>query len=228
MYEISMKLYSRPLSPYSARVRGAIYAKDIPVEILEPPANWSSSADIRALNPAGRIPILMLDDGTALPESGIIVEYLDDAFAQRPLKPGDPKERARVRLIAAVADLYVMQAAMPAFLLFDAKDRDEAAIAAQFDKLHAGLQHLDSMLAPGGYAHGERISIADVWLTPVRFTLDGLANFTKRPTLLDRYPAISAYSGVIARDPALSRVWREMTEGLKAFAAIRAKQGLET
>lgn len=223
-----MKLYSRPLSPYSARVRGAIYAKDIPVEILEPPANWSSSADIRLLNPAGRIPILMLDDGTALPESGVIVEYLDDAFPRHPLKPGDAKDLARVRLIATVADLYVMQAAMPIFYMVDSKSGDEAAISAQFDKLHAGLQHLDGMLRPGDYAHGDRVTIADVWLAPVRFTLDGLRNFAKRPDLLDRYPALASYDGVIMRDPALSRVWQEMIAGLKAFAASRAQQGLET
>jgi glutathione S-transferase len=216
-----MKLYSLPLSPYSARVRGAIYAKDLPVDIVPPPAEWRSSAEFRLLNPAGRIPILLLDDGTALPESGVIVEYLEDTFPEPSLRPRSAKDLAQVRLIATVADLYVVQVAMPIFLMVDSGSPDPDALAEQFDKLDAGLAHLDGMLRPGAYAHGERISLADIWLTPARFTLESLQNFAKRPDLLERHKAIAAYTDVIKRDPALSRVWQEMTDGLRVFFANR-------
>ena len=216
-----MKLYSLPLSPYSARVRGAIYAKKLEVEIAAPPEGWRQSEEFRAVNPARRVPVLLLDDGTALPESGVIVEYLEDAFPAIPLRPKSPKDLAHVRLITTIADLYVMQAAMPIFFLLDTDKIDEKAIAAGFEKLDAGLAHLESLLRPGAYAHGDRISTADVWLTPVRFTLDGLIGFAKRPDLLDRHPAIAGYPEVINRDPALARVWQEMTDGLKVFYAAR-------
>jgi glutathione S-transferase len=221
-----MKLYSLPLSPYAARVRGAIYAKKLDVEIVPPPAD-RASPEFRALNPAGRIPILILDDGTALPESAVIVEYLEDAFPEPALRPRSAKDRARVRLITTVADLYVMQVLMPIFYLLDSGSTDEAAIATAFDKLDGGFAHLESLLRPGAYAHGDSVTTADVWLTPVRFTIDGLIGFAKRSDLLDHYPAIAAYADVIKGDPALSRVWREMTDGLKAFYAARA-QGQST
>ncbi|HEX6119417.1 MAG TPA: glutathione S-transferase family protein [Dongiaceae bacterium] len=217
-----MKLYSLPLSPYAARVRGVIYAKDLDVETVPPPAD-RSSPEFRALNPAGRIPILVLDDGSALPESAVIVEYLEDAFPAPPLRPRSAKEQARVRLITTVADLYVMQALLPIFYLLDAGSKDEAALAAGFEKLDAGLAHLESLLRPGAYAHGDRATTADVWLTPVRFTIEGMIGFARRPGLLDRHPAIAAYAEVIKRDPALSRVWQEMTDGLKTFYAARAE-----
>jgi glutathione S-transferase len=217
-----MRLYSLPLSPYAARVRGAVYAKKLDVEIVPPPAD-RASAEFRALNPAGRIPILILDDGTALPESAVIVEYLEDAFPTPPLRPRSAKEQARVRLITVVADLYVMQVLLPIFYLLDAGSQDEAAIAAGFDKLDAGLAHLESLLRPGAYAHGDHATTADVWLTPVRFAIEGMIGFAKRPDLLDRYPAIAAYADVIRQDPALSRVWQEMTGGLKTFYAARAE-----
>jgi glutathione S-transferase len=221
-----MKLYSLPLSPYAARVRGAIYAKKLAVEIVPPPAD-RSAPEFRTLNPAGRIPILVLDDGTALPQSAAIVEYLEDAFPEPALRPRSAKERARVRLITTVAELYVMNVLLPIFYLLDAGSKDEAAIAAEFDKLDAGFAHLESLLRPGAYARGDSVSTADVWLTPVRFTLDGLIGFARRSDLLERYPAIAAYSDVIQRDPALSRVWQEMTDALKVFYAARA-QGKST
>ena len=222
-----MKLYSLPLSPFAARVRGAIHAKRLNVEIVTPPEDWRTSPDYRALNPMLRIPVLVLDDGTSLPESGVIVEYLEDAFPDPTLRPRSPAGLARVRLITQVADLYVMQAAMPLFFLFDAKTRDKVAIEAQLAKLDGGLRLLNDMLDAGSYAHGHRLSTADVWLTPVRFTLDGLMGFSGRTTLLDRYKSVAAYADVARRDAALGRVWQEMSDGLKAFMEMRAKAAVE-
>ena len=125
-----MKLYSLPLSPYSARVRGALYAKQLDIEINAPPEGWRQSEEFRQINPARRVPVLILDDGTALPESGVIVEYLEDAFPATPLRPKDAKDLAQVRLITNIADLYVMQAAMPIFFLLDVERIDEPAVAA--------------------------------------------------------------------------------------------------
>lgn len=217
-----MKLYSIPLSPYAARVRGSIHAKNLPVEIAAPPADWRTSPDYRRLNPLGRIPVLVLDDGATLPESGVIVEYLEDAFPETPLRPSAPAALARARLVTQVAELYVMPAVMPLFFLYDAKTRDAAAIETQLAKLDEALSHLDRLLPNGGYAEGGRLTTADLWLTPVRFTLDGLMGFSGRSELLDRHGAVAAYAGVAKADPVLGRIWQEMADGLKAFMATRA------
>jgi glutathione S-transferase len=217
-----MKLYSQPLSPYSARVRGSIYAKNLPVEIVAPPADWKNSPEFLAVNPLGRIPVLILDDGTALPESAVIVEYLEDAFPEPSLRPKSAESRARVRLITEVADLDVQQAMMPLFYLYDTGAADTAAIEAQMQKLQAGLAHLDGLLTPGSYAFGDRLTTADVWLTPVRFSLDGLMAFTGRSNLLDKHKAVAAYADAARADGILDRVWQEMTEGLRDFMASRA------
>jgi glutathione S-transferase len=219
-----MKLHSLPLSPYAARVRAAIYAKRLPVEIVAPPADWRSSSDFRAISPAGRIPVLVLDDGSTLPESAVIVEYLEDAWPEPSLRPRSPEGVARVRLITQVADLYVMQVALPMFLLYDAASRDTAAIEAHHRRLDDGLKLLNDMLDAGAFAHGHKLSTADAWLTPVRFTLDGLMRFSGRDTLLDRYRSVARYVDVVQRDAALSRVWQEMADGLAAMMAARAQQ----
>ena len=90
-----MKLYDAPRCPYCARVRIALAEKAIAydrVEIdLRNRPEW-----LYGLNPAGKVPVL--DDGFILPESAVILEYLDERYADRRLLPGDLAERSRARL----------------------------------------------------------------------------------------------------------------------------------
>jgi glutathione S-transferase len=91
-----VKLYDARRCPYCARVRIALAEKALeyePVEIdlADRPA-W-----LYELNPLGKVPVLE-DDGFVLPESDVIMAYLDDRHPARPLLPEDPRERARARL----------------------------------------------------------------------------------------------------------------------------------
>src|SRR5262249_11459680 len=77
-----MKLYQTCPSPFPTRVRLCLYAKGLSPEIIEPPgfhATRESKGDYFAVNPLGRVPALITDDGHALPESEVICEYLEDA-----------------------------------------------------------------------------------------------------------------------------------------------------
>lgn len=221
-----MKLFSIALSPYAARVRVAIYAKGLPVDIVAPPADWRTSAEFRKLNPLVRIPVLLLDDGTPLAESGVIVEYLEDAHSEASLRPRTAKELAHVRFVTQVAEQYVMGAMMPLFGLFDSKTPDEPAIKAQLAKLDGALKQLNGLLRPGAYAVGDRLTTADAWLAPVRYVLDGLVSFSGRKELLDeRYPAVLAYGDVARRDPHMGRVLKEMDQAYSEYMASRAVKG---
>jgi RNA polymerase-associated protein len=90
-----MKLYDAARCPYCARVRIALAEKGIdyePVEIdLRNRPDW-----IYELNPSGKVPVL--DDGFVLPESAVIMEYLDERYREPALLPDDPARRAAARL----------------------------------------------------------------------------------------------------------------------------------
>ena len=219
-----MKLYSLDLSPFAARVRAVIYAKGIKVEIVKPEADWRTSLEYRQLNSLVRIPLLVLDDGSPLPESGVIVEYLEEAYPEPALLPKHPKERARVRFITQVAEHYVLPNIYGLLGALEVRDKapDEHAVAAALHKLQRTLGQLDDLLNPGEYAFPGRLTLADAWLTPLRFSLEGLMRFWHKPELLNEYPALTAYADVARKDPHLGRVWNEMEEGYKADVAARA------
>ena len=56
-----------------------------------------NTVDYRAINPQGRVPTLILDDGTAIIQSPAILEWLEEAHPAPPLLPKDPLARARIR-----------------------------------------------------------------------------------------------------------------------------------
>lgn len=59
-----------------------------------------------ALNPIGKVPC-PVDGDFVLPESAVIIEYLEEAGGGLKLLPDDPKARARVRLLVGLVDLYI-------------------------------------------------------------------------------------------------------------------------
>ena len=74
-----MKLYYNPISTYSQKVIIAFYEKALEFEpnivnLMDP----DDLAKYREVYPMGKIPCLVLDDGHLIPESSIIIEYLDD------------------------------------------------------------------------------------------------------------------------------------------------------
>ena len=90
-----MKLYDAARCPYCARVRIVLAEKGIdyePIEIdLRNRPDW-----LYELNASGKVPVL--DDGFVLPESAVIMEYLDERYREPPFLPDDRRRRAEARL----------------------------------------------------------------------------------------------------------------------------------
>ena len=110
-----MKLYNSNLSPYATRVRMQFYLKGIKAELVAVPAGGSHTPDYIKINPLEKIPTLD-DGGFYLPESSAIMEYLEDTHATPSLRPADPKERAKMRVVFNIADQYILT---PLFELFE-------------------------------------------------------------------------------------------------------------
>ncbi|MDG2531012.1 glutathione S-transferase family protein [Caulobacter endophyticus] len=78
-----MQLISLPASPFATRVRIALRAKGLDVEIVPPPSGWPNDRGFRDISPTGRVPVLILDDGEAVWESAVILELLEELFPRR-------------------------------------------------------------------------------------------------------------------------------------------------
>jgi glutathione S-transferase len=97
-------LRSSPPSPFGRKVKIAAHVAglDDRIETVNADTN-DPDDDLRQQNPLGKIPILVLDDGTALYDSRVIVEWLDNAAGGGVLIPGG-KDRFDALVLQALAD----------------------------------------------------------------------------------------------------------------------------
>lgn len=212
-----MKLYSLGLSPFAARVRLAIYSKNLPVDIVAPPEAGMKSPEYLAINPIGKIPSLVLADGAVIPESDTIVEYLAEIFPASGLKPANPEAAAKARLLARVAELYVLAPGGKLFGQMNPQARDAAAVAAAFEELETGLDFLNVFATEDAYAVGEVLTLADCALVPVFFFLGVFGQVFGKGDLLAGHDKLAAYWTRVQADPVVQKVLGEMKEGLANF-----------
>jgi glutathione S-transferase len=98
-----MKLIGTYVSPYARRVAAALVARAIPYE-HEDLNGYGDPARARALNPVGKVPILVLDDGERLIDSAAILDFVDElAGPERALVPRSGHARRTALRLAAIA-----------------------------------------------------------------------------------------------------------------------------
>lgn len=218
-----MKLYQAFWSPFPTRVRLVLYYKGIDVEMIEPPGftdNTVSKGDYLKLNPLGRVPTLVLDDGTALPESEVICEYLEDAFPTPSMRPADPVERARMRLISRLSDVYVVMAMVPLFSYSAQRrpDRDQAKVERAVEEVAVALGYIEHYIGEDGYAVGTSLTHADGTLLPVlQLASEWAPRVFGTSNPLPDLPKLDRYWSAIQKDELAARVLGETRSAVDAL-----------
>jgi glutathione S-transferase len=157
-----MKLISSLASPFARKVRIVLAEKKIDYE-LEIDNPWKAESVTPKFNPLGKVPVLVLDDGTALFDSRVIVAFLDNASPLSRLIPTENRERVEVRRWEALAD-GVLDAGVAARLenQREAKTRNSTWIDRQMGKVRAGLAAMDAELADKAWCSGNGYTLADI------------------------------------------------------------------
>ena len=182
-----LTLYDAERCPYAARARIVLAEKGVPYETvsidLDDRPGW-----LYTKNPLGRVPVLEEDAGLVLPESRVIIEYLDERFPEPPLLPADPAERALARL---------------AIERFDNLGRPYYALRRGEDGARAGLERelaaLDWTLAAHPFLTGSSYGLADVAYLPWVLRAQALLGVE-----LGSHPALSSWLARLTERPAVA------------------------
>jgi glutathione S-transferase len=182
-----LTLYDAARCPYCARARIVLAEKGIEYEAIEidltDRPRW-----IYEKNATGRVPVLE-EDGWLLPESAVIMEFLEERYPEPPLLAADPADRALARLAifrhSDFTDPYY------------ALRRGEDGAAARFDE---ALARLEGALQAHRWLGGADYGLADIayvpWMLRARDAL-GVS--------LTGFPAVTAWLGRLVERPAVAR-----------------------
>ena len=209
-------LYDAARCPYCARVRIVLAEKGVRRVAAGDPSSRRASPALPATLPAavdvveidlsdrpawlyeknatGRVPVLE-EAGRPLPESAVIMEFLEERYPEPALLPPDPADRAFVRLMIfrdhELTDPYY------AFRRGEEGGREELA---------AMLQALDIVLGERSFLGGAEFGLADIayvpWLLRTRdmlgIDLDGFPTLAAWLARLEERPSIAAEAGIVA------------------------------
>jgi maleylacetoacetate isomerase len=193
-------LYSFFRSSAAYRVRIAFNLKGLGFDTvaihLQKDGGQNRKPAYRAINPQMRVPALRLDSGELLTQSLAIIEYLDEVHPQPPLLPSDPVERAQVRALAQLVacDIHPLNNVAPLRYLKNELGQDQGKIDAWYHHwVREGFDAIEAMVAPGPYACGADVTLADICLVPQ------IANARRLKVPLDSYPKIVAIDAACAK-----------------------------
>jgi glutathione S-transferase len=163
LWQASMKLIGSLSSPYVRKVRVAMAEKKLDYEfVLE--NVWHADTKIQESNPLAKVPCLVMEDGGAMFDSRVIVEYLDTLSPVGKLIPTQGRERAGVKCWEALAD-GVLDAGILIRLektLRPPEKQSQEWVDRQLKKVHAGLKAMSVGFADTPFCTGNQYTLADV------------------------------------------------------------------
>jgi glutathione S-transferase len=198
-----------------------LYAKNIEFDVASPHGFHGDprpKGEYHDVNPIGRIPTLVLDDGTAIPESEVICEYLEEVYPNPPMHPANPIDRARMRILSRINDTYLMMAMLPLFSMvaLAPKNWSQDRIEGSLREIMTALAFLEEFIGDQGYAIGSSLSQADGALIPsLLLVAEWLPIFRPPRPLLEEKPKLGRYWAAIGQDPIAARLIDETRQALR-------------
>jgi glutathione S-transferase len=202
-------LYHLPLSPFSRKIRLVLSEKRLPFE-LRMEKVWERRPEYLELNPACTVPTLLEDNGLAIPDSGVICEYLEEAYPDISLLGRTLAERVEVRRLVAwfdgkfndeVSKNLVGEKFMKR--LAGRGNPDANALRVGYTALRHHLQYIGWLAETRKWLGGANISLADFAAAAHLSVIDfaGDVDWTVSPAARDWYARVKSrpcFRGVLA------------------------------
>jgi glutathione S-transferase len=215
-----LKLCGFHVSNYHNKVRLALLEKGVPFE-EDSGVRPSQKDEYLALSPMGKVPYLDVD-GTRLCESEVILEYLEEAYPQKPLLPKDPLARAKVRELVTVMELHLELVARRLYpgLFFGGTLSDGTRQSVEKD-LAKGVRALQALARFEPFIAGRELTLADC-AAAVHLPLVSLSTkLAFGRDFLEGMPQVKPYLKTLGERPAFAKVNADRKAAQEAAAKAK-------
>ena len=213
-----MKLFYNPLSTYAQKAMIGMYEKNVKFEpMLVDMMNPEKKAEFKKVYPLGKVPCLMRDDGWLIPESTIIIEYIEGAFTTgTQLIPADKDLARQTRFNDRMADLYVNDSVSTLFFggMRSPEEQKQSFFQERMkrmkDTLDISYAQIDKVLEKNTWLVGNQFTMADCSLIPS-------LGYAKMVYPFEQFRNIVSYFNRASERPSYKKVMEEAAPMLKAF-----------
>jgi glutathione S-transferase len=155
-------LHGFAVSNYYNMVKHVLLYKNVPFEEHKV---YPGDEALLAVSPVGKVPAMTTDSGLNLSETLVILDYLEEKYPDNPLYPADVEERARVRQMIKVTELYIeLQARRLLGAVFTGQQAPDELKQEVRGVLERGIKGLNDLTRFGPYIDGEVMTMADIVL----------------------------------------------------------------
>ena len=208
-------LHGAIVSPFVRKVRVALAEKGIAYD-SDPVVPFGVSDEYKKMSPLGKIPCYTPHDGCHIPDSSVIIAYLERKHSDKPLYPSNPEDFARALFFEEYGDSVLVGALGTVFFnrivgpMFLDQQPDEAAIKNAIEnELPPLLEWLEEQIGDNEFLVGDKFSVADIGITSpfVNFGLAGesidASKYPKLAPYLERNLARPSFKACVDEEKAM-------------------------
>jgi glutathione S-transferase len=197
-----LTLHGFAASNYYNVVKHLLLYKEIP---FQEDLNYGGTDEWLAVSPVGKVPAITTANGQYLSETSVICDYIEEFYPAKPLYPADPGERAAVRQIMKVAELYLE---LPSRRLisyaFSGKPAPEPVKAEVRHVLNRGIAALTRLCRFSPWIAGEQQTMADIYVHYVNSVVGSIGSRQLDWDIIGQIPGMREWNTAM-RDSDIAR-----------------------
>lgn len=217
-----LTLHGFPASNYYNIVKHVLLHKEIP---FEENLIFSGGEDWRAISPLGKVPALTTEDGRHLSESTVICDFLEEVYTDIPLYPQDAVERAQVRQIMKVAELYLELSSrrLIGFALSNG-NASEGLKADVRQTTERGLDAMRRLCKFSPWIAGEQFTLADIYVRYVNAVVGSIGSKQLEWDILGEVPGMRDWMNTMQASDIARKIDADRLDNMPAFQAYFESQ----
>tara|TARA_R110000764_G_scaffold39251_3_gene87517 strand:- start:305 stop:982 length:678 start_codon:yes stop_codon:yes gene_type:complete len=215
-------LHGFAASNYYNLVKHVLLYKDLP---FKENLLYASSEALLAISPAGKVPVITTDEGLELSESSVICDFIEEAYPVTPLYPENAGERAVVRQIMKMAELYFE---LPSRRLipyaFSGTAVPEPIAVEVRQVLSRGITALSRLCKFSPWVTGEELTMADIYLYYVNTIVSAFGSSQLNWDVLAEIPGMKEWNSAMSQSAIAQKVEADRQKNMPEFMQKVAAQ----
>lgn len=214
-------------SNYYNIIKHALLYKEIP---FQENLIFTGNDELLAVSPMGKVPAITTDDGVSLSESSVICDYIEEAYPAIPLYPESATERAAVRQIMKIAELYFeLPSRRLISYVFSGTDAPDALKQEVRQVLARGIPALNRLCQFSPWIAGKEFTMADIYMHYVNAIVQAVGSTQLDWDVLAEIPGMKEWSKTMRQSDIAQKIEADRAASMPEFmthvkAQIQAAQ----